>query len=254
MVGTAVKRLGWKPLIATKCGLLWDDEKRKHNCLRKLSIKKECEDSLVRLGVEVIDLYQMHWPYPTEELEEGWDAMSELVKEGKVRYLGASNFSKEDLCRVLPIHPPVSIQPPYSMLKRSIETSLIPFCAESNIGIVVYSPLERGLLTGKFTSEKIANLPADDNRHGHPFFSEPQFSKLQRVIEKLKEIAACNNISLAQLAIAWVLRDGAITSAIAGARRAGQISQTAAAGDIVLTESDIEQIEIILKEFEAETD
>jgi aryl-alcohol dehydrogenase-like predicted oxidoreductase len=250
VLGNALRELGWKPVVATKCGLLCDEQRRKVSCLDAASIKKECEDSLRRLKVEVIDLYQMHWPQPEEQLEEGWAAMAELVKEGKVRYIGASNFSVEQLEMVSQIHPVTSLQPPYSMFRRGIETSLLPYCRDNNIGIVAYSPMDRGLLTGKFTHQKLEQLAPDDNRHKHPLFSEPNFSHVQKCLSRLKPIAADNAMSLAQLAIAWTIRDRAVTSAIVGARKSGQIGQTAPAADMELSDADISRIESILKDFQ----
>ncbi|MHC5157804.1 MAG: aldo/keto reductase, partial [Planctomycetota bacterium] len=152
-------------------------------------IIKECEDSLKRLGVEVIDLYQKHWPQPEGQLEEGWEAMAMLVRQGKVRYIGVSNFSLEQLQRVAAIHPPASLQPPYSMLRRDIEKELVPYCGQNNIGIVAYSPMQKGLLTGKFSKEHLATLAPDDHRLNDPDFSGVKFEKNLAIVEAIKSIA-----------------------------------------------------------------
>lgn len=247
VVGLALRQMGERPLIATKCGLLWNDKREKINCLDPNSIIKECEDSLKRLGVDVIDLYQMHWPVPDEQVEGAWQAMSKLVQQGKVRYIGTSNFSVEQLRRVAAIHPPVSLQPPYSMLRRDIEADLIPHCAENQIGIVVYSPMQKGLLTGKFSAEHIKTLAPDDHRLKDPNFAGAAFEQNLEIIDALRPIAERNGKTLAQLAIAWVLRKEEITAAVVGARKQSQIEETAQAGDWVLGEEDIAETEMILK-------
>jgi aryl-alcohol dehydrogenase-like predicted oxidoreductase len=234
IVGLALREISEKPLVATKCSLLWNDKREKVNCLDHDSIIKECEDSLKRLGVEVIDLYQMHWPQPEAQLEEGWEAMATLVQQGKVRYIGVSNFSLEQLQRVAAIHPVTSLQPPYSMLRRDIEAELIPYCGKNNIGIVAYSPMQKGLLTGKFSKEHLATLAPDDHRLNDPNFSGEQFEKNLAIVESLKSIAGRNGKTVAQLAIAWALRKEEVTAAIVGARKQSQIEETVQAGDWVL--------------------
>jgi len=246
LVGRALKQTSIKPLVATKCSLLWNEKREKVSCLEPASIRNECEDSLRRLGVEVIDLYQMHWPEPDEQIEQGWQTMAELKDEGKVRYIGVSNYNKEQIQRLQKIHPVASLQPPYSMIHREIETELLGFCAQNNIGVVVYSPIQRGLLTGKFSYERLANLPGDDHRRTNPDFTEPRFSATLELVEQLKPIAERNNITLAQLAIAWVLRRGEVTSAIVGARKPDQIEETYKATEIELNTEDIKDIEDLL--------
>lgn len=247
VVGLALRELRKMPLIATKCGLLWNDKREKISCLDHDSIIKECEDSLQRLGVEVIDLYQIHWPQPDQQLEEAWEAMAKLVQQGKVRYIGASNFTIEQLQRVATIHPPASLQPPYNLLRRDIEEDLIPYCSENHIGIVAYSPMQKGLLTGKFSTEHLKTLAPDDHRLKDPRFQGDQFEKNLAIVEKLKLIAERNSKTVAQLAIAWVLRKEEVTAAIVGARKQKQIEETVQAGDWVLSDSDIEEIESIIK-------
>ena len=246
LVAKALKQTNIRPLIATKCGLLWNEKKERVPCLKPESIRKECEDSLTRLGVDVIDLYQMHWPEPKDEIEDAWAEMAKLKKEGKVRHIGVSNYNIEQLKRVRKIHPVASLQPAYSMIHRELEVELLGFCADNNIGVVVYSPIQRGLLTGKFYRERLAGLPADDHRRTNSDFTEPRFSATLELVEQLKPIARRNNITLAQLAIAWILRREEVTSAIVGARRPDQIEETHKAADIDLGPDDIEQIEILL--------
>jgi aryl-alcohol dehydrogenase-like predicted oxidoreductase len=254
LIGQALRRTGVKPFIATKCGILWNERKEKVTCLKKRSVRKECHDSLKRLGIDVIDLYQMHWPDPDEDVEEAWDEMVRLKEQGKVRYLGVSNFAVEHLDRIRRIHEPVSLQPPYSMLHREAEDELLGYCAANNIGVVAYSPMQRGLLTGKFSPERLAELAVDDHRRRNPDFQEPQFSATMELVEELKVIAGWNGRTCAQLAISWVLRRSEITAAIVGARRPAQIEETAPAGDWNLSEKDIEEIEILLAERRAKID
>ncbi|MDH4203088.1 MAG: aldo/keto reductase [Phycisphaerae bacterium] len=247
IVGLALRELREKPLIATKCGLLWNDKREKINCLDHDSIIKECEDSLKRLGVDVIDLYQMHWPQPEAQLEEAWEAMATLVQQGKVRNIGASNFTVEQLQRVVAIYPPASLQPPYSMLRRDIEEGMIDYCGQNSIGIVAYSPMQKGLLTGKFSAEHMRTLAADDHRLNDPNFDGEKFQKNLSIIESLRPIAERNGKTVAQLAIAWVLRKEEITAAIVGARKQSQIEETVQAGDWILSDEEIEEISRILE-------
>ncbi len=247
IVGLALREMSEKPLIATKCSLLWNDKREKTNNLDHDSIIKECEDSLKRLGVETIDLYQMHRPVPEEQLEEGWGAMAALVQQGKVRYIGVSNFTVEQLERIAAIHPPASLQPPYSMLRRDIEAELLPYCDRNHIGVVAYSPMQKGLLTGKFSAEHVKTLAADDHRRKDPNFNGELFEKNLAIVDALRPIAERNGKTVAQLAIAWTLRKEEVTAAIVGARKQKQIEETVLAGDWILSEEDIAEIEMILK-------
>lgn len=247
LVGKALKRTSQKPFIATKCGLLWNDKREKVSCLKGKSIREECHASLKRIGVEVIDLYQMHWPEPEEDVEQAWETIAQLAEEGKVRYIGVSNFNVEQIKRVQKIAPVASLQPPYNMLHREVEDELLGYCAENNIGVIVYSPMCRGLLTGKFSQERLAGLPLDDHRRRKPDFHDPQFTATLQLVEQLRPIAERNGRTPAQLAISWVLRRSEVTAAIVGARRPDQIKETTKAGDWKLTIEDIEQIEQLLK-------
>jgi aryl-alcohol dehydrogenase-like predicted oxidoreductase len=246
-------------IIATKCGLVWDEgSTTPYGRLTAESVRAECEASLKRLNpsinsghrVEAIDLYQIHWPHDEEHLEEAWSTIADLIREGKVRYAGVSNFSVEQLKRVQAIHPVASLQPPYNMLRRGIEEELLAYCAANDIGVIAYSPMQAGLLTGKFTKERVANLPDDDWRKRNSHFQEPELSANLALVEKLRPIAVRNGRTVAQLAIAWVLRRPEVTAAIVGARRPSQIEETAPAGDWVLSEEIIAEIDALLMERE----
>jgi len=251
LVGKALKQISKIPFIATKCGLLWNEKKEKVSCLKRQSIREECRTSLKRLGIEVIDLYQMHWPEPEEDVEQAWEEMAKLVQEGKVRYLGVSNFNVEQIKRVQKIHPVASLQPPYSMLHREVEDELLGYCAQNNIGVIAYSPIQRGLLTGTFSQERLAGLPLDDHRRRSPDFHEPQFTATLQLVEHLKEIAERSGRTCAQLAISWLLRRPEVTAAIVGARKPDQIVETAPASDWNLSTEDIEEIEQLLAKRQA---
>ncbi|MFQ5794344.1 MAG: aldo/keto reductase [Candidatus Bipolaricaulia bacterium] len=246
VVGKAIKGLKDKPIIATKCGLVWDQDGEIFNRLKQASIRSEVEASLRRLQIDVIDLYQIHWPDPDEDVEEAWGTIADLVKEGKVRYAGASNFSVEQLKRVQSIHPVASLQSPYSMLRRGIEAELLDYCAANDIGVIPYSPMQKGLLTGKFTRERAQNLPENDHRREDPRFHEPELSANLELVENLSAMAEKHGRTVAQLAIAWVLQRPEITAAIVGARRPSQIEETVVAGDWMLTQEDLDAIEKLL--------
>ena len=251
VVGRALKQMSQKPLIATKCGLCWDEQHERIPRLKAQSIRAECHDSLRRLDIDTIDLYQIHFCEPDEDIEEGWTEMARLVEEGKVRHIGVSNFNVGQIRRIQSIHPVASLQPPYSMLHREVEDELLAFCAENEIGVIVYSPMQRGLLTGTFDAERVANLPEGDHRQANPDFQPPQFDATLQLVERLKEIAERHGRTCAQLAISWVLRRSEVTSAIVGARRPDQIVETALASDWNLSEEDIEKIEQWLAERQA---
>jgi aryl-alcohol dehydrogenase-like predicted oxidoreductase len=250
-----------KVIVATKCGLRWRKPMLRREAseaapshpatygkLTAKSIREEVEASLRRLGLEAIDLYQIHWPNPDKEIEEGWHTMAELVREGKVRWAGVSNFNVAQLKRAQQIHPVASLQPPYSMLRRDAEAELLPHCAAQQIGVVVYSPMQAGLLTGGFMSrERLEKLDPGDWRRRDRFFQEPAFSQAIALVEKLRPIAARAGRTLAQLAIAWALRRPEVTAAIVGARSARQIEETAAAGDWVLSPELQAEVEHLLE-------
>jgi aryl-alcohol dehydrogenase-like predicted oxidoreductase len=253
LIAKALKQTDHKPIIASKCGILWNDKKEKITCLKKESIRTECQNSLKRLDIEVIDLYQMHWPDPEQDIEEAWEEMLKLKDEGKVRYIGVCNFNVGQLERIRKIEPAVSLQPPYSMLHREVEDELLDYCAQHELGVVAYSPMQRGLLTGKFSPQHLASLAPDDHRRRHPDFKEPRFSITLELVEQLKKIADRNGKTCAQLAVSWVLRRDEVTTAIVGARRPSQIKETAPASDWNLSKKDIEEIEKLLTEYVTKT-
>ena len=252
VVGRAIAGIRDELIVATKCGLVCDEGSTEvYGCLTAGSIRAECEASLKRLNVDVIDLYQIHWPHDEEHVEEAWGTIADLIREGKVRYAGVSNFSVEQIKRIQPIHPVASLQPPYSMLERGVEQELLSFCAENDMGVVAYSPMQTGLLTGKYTKERVASLPDDDWRKDRsPHFQEPALSATLELVEGLRPIAERNGRTLPQLAIAWVLRRPEVTAAIVGSRRPAQIEGTAPAGDWVLSEGDIAEIDALLEKRE----
>lgn len=249
VVGRAIEGLRDKVVVATKCGLLWDKKGDIYGHLKKETIRQEVENSLKRLNIDIIDLYQIHWPDPDEDIEEAWSTVADLVKEGKIRYGGVSNFSVGQLKRIQPIHPVASLQPPYNMIRRGVEKELLQYCKNNNIGIIIYSPLASGLLTGKFTKENVKNLPEDDWRKTKDTdFQEPVLSTNLDLIEGLRRIAQKNNRTVAQLAIAWTLKRLEVTAAIVGARHPAQIKETALSGEWILSEEDISAVEVLLNE------
>ncbi|MBN1219399.1 MAG: aldo/keto reductase [Anaerolineae bacterium] len=251
IVGQAIADWRDRVIVATKCSRVWDNTTQEvASNLKADSIRREVEDSLRRLNLDVIDLYQIHWPQPDEDIEEGWNTIAELIKAGKIRYGGVSNFSVEQLKRIQPIHPVASLQPPYSMLRREVEEDLLAYCAANNIGVVAYSPMQAGLLTGKFTGERAAGLPKNDWRSRNPYFQEPHLSLNLDFVDKLRPLAKRHGRTLAQLAVAWVLRRPEVTSAIVGARRPSQIEETVQAGDWILPAEGIAEIETLLAELD----
>ncbi len=248
IVGQSVAGRRDEVFIATKCGLVWDEGSTSpYGRLTADSVRQEVEDSLRRLDVDVIDLYQIHWPDPEEQIEEAWTTIAELIEEGKVRYGGVSNFSVEQLERIRPIHPVASVQPPYNMLSRGIESDLLPYCAENDIGVITYSPMMSGLLTGKYDRESIESLPDDDWRKDSTQFTEPELTANLKLIDGLRPIAERNGKTLAQLAIAWVLLRPEVTAAIVGARTPDQIEETVQAGEWRLSEEDRAEIQSLLE-------
>jgi aryl-alcohol dehydrogenase-like predicted oxidoreductase len=223
----------------------WDENGRITKVHKAESIRQECEDSLRRLQVDVIDLYQIHWP-PEDNgptLEESWHTMAALQKEGKVRWIGVSNYDVPQLERCEKIAPVTSLQPPYSLIRRQIEKEILPYCERRGIGVIVYSPMASGLLTGAMTRERIAKLPEDDWRRNSPEFREPKLSKNLEMVERLRKVAARYKTVPGAIAIAWTLRVPAVTGAIVGARNPKQAEEVMRAGEIKLTPQDIAEIE-----------
>ena len=245
VVGEAIK--GRDVFVATKCGRQWRSNGEIYADLTEETVRRECESSLRRLGRDVIDLYQIHWPDPESDIEEGWSAVARLIEEGKVRFGGVCNFSVAQLDRIREIHPVASLQPPYNMLNRRVEAGLLDYCARHEIGVVAYSPMLSGLLTGKYTEKTAASLPDEDWRKRSPHFLEPELSVNVTFVERLKALADGCGLSVAQLTIAWVLRRPEVTSAIVGARKAEQIVETAPAGDAELSREALEEIEHLLQ-------
>jgi aryl-alcohol dehydrogenase-like predicted oxidoreductase len=237
---------GPRPYVFTKCGLRWDAQGRPHEVLKAACIQQECEDSLRRLKVDTIDLYQIHWPVDdTKELEEGWSAMAKLQRQGKVRYIGVSNFDVAQMERALEIAPITSLQPRYSLVHPDVETDILPFCLGAGIGVIVYSPMASGLLTGAMTRERIASLPEDDWRKRHPDFTEPELSFNLALVERLRAIGQRHGKSPGAVAVAWTLHNPAVTAAIVGARKPEQVNDMVAAAEIRLTGSELEELKTI---------
>ena len=242
VVGRAVKSSSQKPYIFTKCSMRWHADRSIYRSLKADSLAEEVENSLRRLGVETIDLYQVHWPNPDEELEEGWEALARLRKQGKIRWIGVSNFSAEQMKRAMKIAPITSLQPPYSMLRPAIEKEILPFVQDNGIGVINYSPMVSGLLTGKMTAERVAALPADDWRRRSVEFKEPNLSRNLRLVELLREIGKGRSVSPGVVAVAWTLHHPAVTAAIVGGRSAEQVEGLAPALEFRLSEEEYVRI------------
>jgi aryl-alcohol dehydrogenase-like predicted oxidoreductase len=241
---------GTKPYVFTKCGLRWDAEGNTRKILQADSISTEVEDSLRRLGVDTIDLYQIHWPPEPDspELEEGWSILAALQRQGKVRWIGVSNFDVKQLRRVQKIASVTLLQPPYSLINRGVEEDILPYCLRENIGVIVYSPMASGLLTGAMTRERATKLPKDDWRSSDPEFREPKLSRNLVLVERLREIGKRHGRSPGEVAIAWTLRNPAITGAIVGARNARQANGVMRAGELHLSDKEVNEIEEFFEE------
>lgn len=243
IVSKAVEGVSERPYIFTKCSLVWDSNGTITHSLKRDSIRREVEQSLKRLRVETIDLYQIHWPDPDAEIEEGWTALAELKREGKVRYIGVSNFDVAQMKRAQAIAPIDSLQPPYSLIHPEVEDEILPFCEANDIGVIVYSPMMSGLLSGRMTRERIANFPEDDWRANSPEFQEPQLSRNLQLAELLRNIGARHGRSAGEVAIAWTLRLPAVTGAIVGGRGPEQVEGIIGAGTFRLSEDEISEID-----------
>ncbi len=243
VVARALKNVSKRPYLFTKCALRWDGHKKIYRSLAAKSVREELEASLRRLQVEVIDLYQIHWPDPDPEIEEGWEELAKLKQEGKIRYLGVSNFNVEQMKRALKIAPITSLQPPFSIVNPAAASEILPFCKAQGIGVIVYSPMASGLLTGKMTAQRIKDLPEDDWRRKAPQFLEPKLSRNLGLAELLREIGHAHNVEPGVVAIAWTLHNPAVTAAIVGARSAKQVDGTFPAANFRLTEQEFAAIE-----------
>ena len=246
VVGRALKQMGnQRPIVATKCGRVWPegDRSQVNRCLTRDSIKNECEQSLKRLGVDVIDLYQIHWPQPDEQVEEGWTAVAELKAEGKIRHAGVSNFSVEQMQRAAAIAPITSLQPQYNLMQRQAEADTLPHCREHSIGVIGYSTLAKGLLTGKVTPEWVARLPDDDHRKNDPSYATERLHALAPSLDRFRKLAADKQLSPAQLAAAWSFHQPGLTSAICGGRRPDQVEPMAAAMQVKLSPAELQRLD-----------
>lgn len=245
VIGEALKGIesDRRPYVFTKCSLLNDGHQQIAHCLKRDSILREIEGSLQRLGLETIDLYQVHWPIPESDIAEAWETLAELKEQGQVRHIGVSNFTVQQMKRIRSIAPVESLQPPYSLLTREVEETILPFAHRNDIGVIVYSPMYSGLLTGAMTPERVAHLPKDDWRRRDPQFQEPRLSENLALVERLKEVAARHQTTPGAVAVAWTLRNPAVTGAIVGFRKAGQVAPILAGGDLKLTQGDVDLIE-----------
>ncbi len=248
IVRKALDGMHEKPYVFTKCGLVpsADDPKNPVENISGASIKRECEASLRRLGVDVIDLYQIHWP--TDEIadiDEAWTAMLALQEAGYVRYIGVSNFNVAELERALAVGPITSLQPPYSLVKPTVEDEILPFCLEQHIGTIVYSPMGAGLLTGAMTHERARALPANDWRSKNPEFQEPKLSRNLQLVDLLIAIGKRHGRSAGEVAIAWTLHHPAVTAAIVGARSAEQVEGNINAMTFRLSPEEYTEIETL---------
>ncbi|MBV9259580.1 MAG: aldo/keto reductase [Ktedonobacteraceae bacterium] len=243
VVGQALKGRSNRPYIFTKCSRKIGADGKLTGVLKADSIRQEVEDSLRRLQVDVIDLYQIHRPVPDEDIEEGWRTMADLKRAGKVRYIGVSNFNVDQLRRIQEIAPVSSLQPPYSLIRREAEEEILPFCQQHNIGVIVYSPMASGLLTGAMTPERILSLPQDDWRTQNPQFREPLLSRNMALVTLLHNIGKRYDKTPGEVAIAWTLHNPAVTAAIVGSRRPAQLDQVIGAADFRLSEEEVQEIE-----------
>jgi aryl-alcohol dehydrogenase-like predicted oxidoreductase len=247
VVARALEGRGSRPYVFTKCERVWDADGRIGASLKAKSVRRECEASLRRLRTDVIDLYQIHWPEPEEDIEEGWTELARLQTEGKVRYIGVSNFNVSQMKRAQAIAPITSLQPPYSMITREIEGEILPFTRRNHLGVIVYSPMSAGLLTGAMTPERVAKFAAEDWRRNLPNFQEPLLSRNLKLVEQLRGIGARHGRTPGEVAIAWTLDNPAVTAAIVGFRSAKQVSGIIRSAEFRLLPSEMAEIEDALR-------
>ena len=243
VVARALQGRSNRPYVFTKCERIWGEDRQIRKSLKRDSIMAECEASLRRLQVDAIDLYQIHWPEPDEDVEEGWATLADLQTQGKVRWIGVSNFSASQLARAQAIAPITSLQPPYSMIQADIEAEILPFCGANDIGTIVYSPMKSGMLTGAMTRERIANMPDDDFRKRTPNFQEPLLTRNLNLVELLREIGNSHGRTPGEVAIAWTLRRPEVTGAIVGMRSPQQVDGVIGAAEFRLSEDEINRIQ-----------
>ena len=242
VVAKALDGLSPRPYLFTKCARVWNENREIGKSLKADSLRRELEASLKRLKTDVIDLYQIHWPEPDEDIEEGWSTLAKFKEEGKVRWIGVSNFNVSQMRRVEKIECISSLQPPYSIVSPEIEESILPYCLENNIGVIVYSPMKSGLLTGAMTKERVTNLPADDFRRRALAFQEPNLTRNLQLVEVLKEIGDRHGRTPGEVAIAWTLNHPGVTAAIVGMRSPQQVDGVIGAAEFRLGESEIAEI------------
>jgi aryl-alcohol dehydrogenase-like predicted oxidoreductase len=254
VVARALQGRSSRPYVFTKCERVWDSTGKIGASLKADSIRRECEGSLRRLNTDVIDLYQIHWPEPDEDIEEGWSTLVRLKEEGKVRHIGVSNFSVAQMRRAQAIAPIISLQPPYSIVTREIEGSILPFAKANDIGVIVYSPMSAGLLTGAMTHERVANFAAEDWRRNLPNFQEPLLSRNLKLVELLREIGARHGRTPGEVAIAWTLNNPAVTGAIVGVRSPKQVAGVVGALEFRLTSGEVTEIDGALQATVATSD
>ncbi len=243
VVGRALAGVAERPYVFTKASLLEGPGRRVLHSLKRDSIMREAHASLERLGIDAIDLYQIHWPIPDADIEEGWAALAELKQEGLVRHIGVSNFDVEQLRRIQGLAPVETLQPQYSLLERDVEPELLPFAKREAVGVIVYSPMSSGLLTGAMTRERIAQMSDDDWRKDDPRFQEPRLSQNLELVERLRAVAERHDTVPGAIAIAWTLRNPAVTGAIVGFRSPAQVDPLVIAADLELDADDIHTIE-----------
>jgi aryl-alcohol dehydrogenase-like predicted oxidoreductase len=239
VVARALRGVAERPYVFTKCAIVWDGAGESSSSLDPASLRRELEDSLRRLEVEAIDLYQVHWPIPDDDIEEGWRTLADFQREGKVRWIGVSNFDVGQMRRAQVIAPITSLQPPYSLLHRDVEQEILPFCEREGIGVIVYSPLASGLLSGTMTRERAASFPEDDWRADNEAFREPRLSEALELADRLATVGARHGRSAGEAAIAWTLANPAVTGAIVGFRSADQVDGLAGAADLRLDDEDL---------------
>ena len=243
VVGRALRGTDSRPYVFTKCSLLDDGTRHVKNVLKRDSILREAESSLQRLGIDAIDVYQVHWPIPDEDVEEGWGAMAELKERGLVRHIGVSNFSTEQLRRIQSIAPVETIQPQYSLIERGVEGSILPLAQREGIGVIVYSPMGSGLLTGGITRERLAAMPDDDWRKTDPRFTEPELTRNLAAASALQDIANRHDTTAGAVAVAWTLINSAVDAAIVGFRRPDQVDPILPGANLEFTAQDLTEIE-----------
>jgi len=249
VIGKTLTGMAERPYVFTKCSLTWNDRGELIDSLKRDSIRRECEGSLRRLQLDAIDLYQIHWPRPDEDIEEGWATLAELQREGKVRWIGASNFSVAQMERARAIAPINSLQPPYSLIRPEIEPEILPYCQQHNIGVIVYSPMYSGLLAGKMTAERIKNMPSDDWRQRDPEFQMPRLERNLKLVSALSEIGQRHGVEPGVVAVSWTLRLPAVTGAIVGFRRPSQVDGLFPSGEFRLSPQEVEQLDQIRVEY-----